>query len=76
MEETKETAEVSRLRRSDKEKEKLIDDLKEKIVNFEYERLEYLNDRSKLAKLYDLGLIDSVGDPLPANPDDDQNEMK
>ena len=76
MEETKEPAAVSKLIRTNKENEKLIDDLKEKIVNFENEILGYLDDRSKLARLYDMRIIDSAGDPIMPNPDDDQNEMK
>ena len=50
--------------------------MKGKIVNFENEILGYLDDRSKLARLYDMGIIDSAGDPIMPNPDDDQNEMK
>ena len=76
MEETKEPAAVSKLIRTNKENEKLIDDLKGKIVNFENEILGYLDDRSKLARLYDMGIIDSDRDPIMPNPDDDQNEMK
>ena len=76
MEETKEQAAVSKLIRTNKENEKLIDDLKGKIVNFEKEILRYLDDRSKLARLYDMGIIDSAGNPIMPNPDDDQNEMK
>ena len=49
---------------------------KEKIIDFENEKLEYLNDRAKLAKLFDLGIIDSSGDPLLYHPDNDQDEMK
>ena len=76
MEEKKEPAAESKLIRTNKENEKLIDDLKWKIVNFENEILGYLDDRSKLARLYDMGIIDSAGDPIIPNPDDDQNEMK
>ena len=76
MEEEKSYSEVSRLRKYDKDKEELIGNLKKKIIDFENEKFEYLNDRAKLAKLFDLGLIDSSGDPILAHPDDDPDEMK
>ena len=76
VEEEKESSEVSRLRRLDNEKEKLIASLKKKIVDFENEELVYMEDRAKLAKLYEIGLIDSSGDPILAHPDDDPDEMK
>ena len=44
---------------------------KSKIALFEKENFELLEHRDKLSKLYDLGLIDSAGDPLIAHSDDD-----
>ena len=67
---------MSKLIRTNKENEKLIDDLKGKIFNFENEIIGYLDDRSKLPRLYDIGIIDSSWDLIMPNPDDDQNEMK
>ena len=74
MEEEKSHSEVSKWKKSNSEKEKLIGNLKKKIIYFENEKLEYLNDRAKLAKLFDLGLIDSSGDPLPYHSDYDQDK--
>ena len=76
MEEEKSYFEVSKWKKSDNEKKKLIGNLKKKIIDFENEKLEYLNGRAKLVKLFDLGLIDSSGDPLPYHPYYDQDEMK
>ena len=64
------------LKRLSKEKDDLIDELKQKISNFEYERLELIDDRSKLARLYDMGLIDSAGEPILVEPPDDPDVMK
>ena len=64
------------LKRLSKEKDDLIDELKQKISNFEYERLELIDDRSKLVRLYDMGLIDSAGEPILVEPPDDPDVMK
>ena len=64
------------LKRLSKEKDDLIDELKQKILNFANERLELIDDRSKLARLYDMGLIDSAGEPILVEPPDDPDVMK
>ena len=71
-EEEKGSLEISTLRRSNNEKDNLISELKRKVVLFESEKLEFLDDRAKLAKLYDLGIIDSAGEPLYVDPPDDE----
>ena len=70
-EEEKSLFEVSMLKKANDNKDVLIAELKDKVKNFEYERIEFLDDRAKLAKLYDMGLIDNAGDPLLAKPPDD-----
>ena len=42
-----------------------IDDLISKVNQFESERIKLLEDQSKLAKLYEMGVIDYHGNPLP-----------
>ena len=37
--------------------------------------MEYLEDESKLAKLFEMGIVDTKGEYVPFNPDD-QDEMK
>ena len=39
------------------------------ISKFEHERLELMENQDKLAKLYQMGVIDSKGDPLPFQED-------
>ena len=47
------------------------------IVIFESEKLELLIDRAKLARLNDMGLIDSAGDPILVEvPDDNEGADK
>ena len=47
IEESKDSADVDKLKKLNKDKEDLINDLKRKIWSFENEKLEYLDDRSK-----------------------------
>ena len=69
--------EASRQDKIIKDKDTLISDLKRKIVMFESEKLELLDDRAKLAKLYDMGLINSAGDPILVEvPEDDEGANK
>ena len=68
-EEEKGSFEISTLMRSNNEKDNLISELKRKLVLFESEKLEFLDDR---AKLYDLSIIDSAGEPLNVDPPDDE----
>ena len=63
-EEEKEVVEVRKLKQSNKDKDELISELKKELISFKNERLSMLEDREKLAKLYELGLIDDAGDPL------------
>ena len=51
-------------------KQKIIDELKLKVDKFEQERIRLFEDQTKLAKLYEMGFIDSHGDPLPNIPED------
>ena len=76
-EEENKSFEIHSLKRNNKEKDELINELKTKIVSFESEKLMMLDDRAKLAKLYDMGLIDSAGDPILVDPKDfDEAESK
>ena len=43
----------------------VIDDLISKVNQFESERIKLLEDQSKLAKLYEMRVIDYHGNPLP-----------
>ena len=43
-------------------------------MKFEDERIKLLDERAKLAKLYDMGLIDSAGDPIFVESPDENNE--
>ena len=52
------------------QKQKIIDELKLKVDKFEQERIRLFEDQAKLAKLYEMGCIDSHGDPLPNIPED------
>ena len=45
-------------------KDNIINNLKNHMRKFETERLDLLDERPKLAKLYDMGLIDNSGDPI------------
>ena len=77
VEEEKSGIEIQNLKRANREKDELIKMLKGKIVGFESEKLEFLDDRSKLAKLFELGLIDSEGDPIYVeHPDEREAEGK
>ena len=69
-EESKSSTYIGQLKKINKEKDQFISSLKQKILHFENEKIEYLDDRSKLARLYDIRLIDSAKDPLLADPPD------
>ena len=48
-----------------------------KIIIFESEKFELLDDRAKLVRLYDMGLIDSAGNPILVEvPDDNEGANK
>ena len=72
-EEEKSLFEASMIKKANDNKDVLIAELKDKVKNFEYERIEFLDNRAKLSKLYDMGLIDSAGDPLLVEPPDDHD---
>ena len=59
-----------------KSKQDIIDGLKSKVEQFEDERIRLLGDQSKLAKLYEMGLIDNQGDPILIEPPEDPYDMK
>ena len=52
-------------------KDEIIETLKSKIDQFELERIDLLMDSKKLERLYDQGIIDSEGHPLPFNINDE-----
>ena len=54
----------------------MISKLKSKIKKFEEEKLLFLEDSAKLSKLYNMGIIDSAGEPLYGYPEDDDHEEK
>ena len=53
----------------------IINSLKSIVEYFEIERIKMLEDQEKLAKLYEMGLIDDHGDPVPSfiRESDDMN---
>ena len=75
-EEVKSSVDIGRLRKQNKEKDQIINSLKIKISDFEDERLLYLEDSSKLAKLFDMGLIDSAGEQKSFDPSNYSNETR
>ena len=46
------------------QKDKIIEDLKKIISNFEIIKIEFIEDRDKLAKLDEFGIIDSRRNPI------------
>ena len=61
-EEEKKLSSVMKLKRENIENDSIINNLKNQIREFKTERFDLLDERAKLAKLQDMGLIDSVGD--------------
>ena len=51
------------------QKDQTIEKLKGMIEKFHQEKLNYAEDMDKLAKLYEMGIIDSKGDSIPFQPD-------
>ena len=51
------------------QKDQTIENIKGMIENFQQEKLNYAEDMDKLAKLYDMKIIDSKGDTIPFQPD-------
>ena len=60
------------LSKQNKQKEQSIEKLKEINQKFELERLEFIEDHDKLVRLYELGVIDSKGEPVPFNSSDEE----
>ena len=52
-----------------RKKDQIIENLKGMIEKFQQEKLNYEEDMDKFAKLYEMGIIDSKGDPIPFQPD-------
>ena len=75
MEEDKEQFRFSNLKKELWDKVKLIESLKDQVERYEKERAELMSDQDKLVKLYDMDIIDCKGDPLPFNPNDN-DDMK
>ena len=63
-EDVKEYLEVLFLSKGNKEKDDQFKEIKDKVMNFEDEWLQLLDDRAKLAKLFDMVQIESAGDPI------------
>ena len=63
------------IKRAKKEKEEASEELKLQVEKFEKLKMDYLEDESRLAKLYEMGVIDSKGDYMPNSPDD-HDDMK
>ena len=57
-----------KLKKENIEKDDIINNIKNHMRKFETERLDLLDERAKLAKLYDMGLIDNSGDPILVEP--------
>ena len=55
--------------------EKVISKLQQQIEHFEKQRQDFFEAQDKLDKLYQLGVIDSAGDPILAKPDGEENNM-
>ena len=61
------------LKRDSKIKDRFIWELNWKTLKFENEKLEILDDIAKLAKLYELGMIDGSRDPIYIDPTYENN---
>ena len=70
MEEDKSTLGVEEIKQQLNSKQRIIEQLKSEVDKFERERIHLLDDQTKLAKLYDMGLIYDRGDPIPHNPNE------
>ena len=53
-------------------KDEIIETLKSQIDQFELEKIDLLIDSKKLERLYDQGIIDSKGHPLPFDINDEE----
>ena len=50
--------------------------MEKQIKEFEAEKIVYFETQEKLDKLYQLGVIDSGGDYIPFNPDEEEKDME
>ena len=50
----------------------MICELKDKVAQFEKERILFMEDLAKLEKLYLMRVIDDKGDLLPFDPDENE----
>ena len=64
---------MMKLKRENIEKNRINNNLKDQVGEFETERLDLLDKRAKLAKLYDMRLIDSARDPIPVEPSEEND---
>ena len=51
-------------------KEEAVKNLKKQLQEIEEQRKELLESQDKLARLFEMGIIDSRGDYIPYKPDD------
>ena len=65
------------LEKDNKSKDKVIQMLREEVKDFNDNALKLVEAEEKLARLYEMGIIDSSGEVLRATPpSDDPDEMK
>ena len=71
-EEEKVSSSQNELKSEHDDKIRKIEDLKAQVNEFEKERALLFQDSAKLEKLYQMGIIDDHGDPLPFKHDDSE----
>ena len=70
IEEDKDDGRIVRLRKENEAKDEAVHNLKIKLQEFEQQREELLENQDKLARLYEMRIIDSKGDYIPYKPED------
>ena len=71
IEEDKDDGRIDRLREEENEaKVEAVHNLKMKLQEFEQQSVELLENQDKLARLYEIGIIDSKGDYIIYKPED------
>ena len=58
------------LKKDNEAKTEAVRNLKMKLQDIEHQRLELLESQDKLARLYEMGVIDSKGYYIPYKPDE------
>ena len=58
------------LEKQNLQKDKIIDEMKQQLKDFEEQKLDYIDSTEKLSKLYHQGIIDSNGEYIGALLDD------